>query len=242
MGNQRSDETCVISLDDVRRALDLSEFPEDDEGESSPSELVRDAVEQSARFFSWSNEAEAGHYLERLRNIVQGNHVLASDRPTDPDPLHPPEPSEWTEVGVAEVREGLRNLLYRFQREHPRITALAEPTGQGNIATLESAAAEIIALVGKRLERGDLSLGPQGILPRTPEQERDYIAKRLGRTRGGLDSFVSLWKAENFKDLPWVVRKPGLPWLPDLQAFERWRTTPEGSKATIRPRRGRPVK
>jgi hypothetical protein len=70
----------------------------------------------------------------------------------------------------------------------------------------------------------------------TPEEEKNYIAQRLGRTRRSLDVYVSDRKANTGQDLPWVIRKPGLPWLPDIEAFEEWRKTHEGQKKRGRPR------
>ena len=75
-----------------------------------------------------------------------------------------------------------------------------------------------------------------------PDQEREYVAMRVGRTRGGVDSYVSEWRSERGMDLPWVIRKPGLPWLVDLARFEEWRRSSEGEKATLRRKAGRPPK
>ena len=75
-----------------------------------------------------------------------------------------------------------------------------------------------------------------------PDREREYVAMRLGRGRSGLDSFVSEWRSEQGADLPFVVRKPGLPWLVDLAKFEEWRRSSEGAKATVKRKAGRPPK
>ncbi len=76
----------------------------------------------------------------------------------------------------------------------------------------------------------------------SPDAEKEYIARRLGRTKAGLETFVSKWRHEFRVDLPWVVRKPLLVWLPDLAAFEKWRTTSEGEKGLVTRRPGRPRK
>lgn len=75
-----------------------------------------------------------------------------------------------------------------------------------------------------------------------PDAERDYVATRLGRTRSGLDSYVSEWRSKNQMDLTWVIRKPGLPWLVNLSKFEEWRSSSEGAKATVKRKPGRPPK
>ena len=84
--------------------------------------------------------------------------------------------------------------------------------------------------------------GPVGCEPEpgSPQAEKEYIARRLGRTRKGLESYVSKWRQRFGQDPPWVTRHAGTPWLPDVEAFERWRRTSEGAKATVRRRRGRP--
>ncbi len=75
----------------------------------------------------------------------------------------------------------------------------------------------------------------------SPAEEKDFIARRLGRTRAGLESYVVKYRARFGQDPPWVVRKPGLPWLPDVEVFEAWRKTTEGDKAVPkRKRRTRP--
>jgi hypothetical protein len=76
----------------------------------------------------------------------------------------------------------------------------------------------------------------------TPAAERAYVARRLGRSKAGLESFVSEWRSVQRADLPFVVRKPGLPWLVDMTKFEEWRRSSEGAKATVKRKAGRPPK
>jgi hypothetical protein len=80
-----------------------------------------------------------------------------------------------------------------------------------------------------------------GDSPKSPDKLKEEIAIRLGRTPAGLNNYVSEWQGKYGKDLPWVIRKNGLPWLPDMERFEKWLKSTEGNKA-IKKKRGRPRK
>lgn len=67
--------------------------------------------------------------------------------------------------------------------------------------------------------------------------EREYVARRIGRSLSGLEDYVSNFKAQYREDLPWVIRKENLKWHPNIELFEEWYKTPEGAKA--RKKRGR---
>lgn len=78
--------------------------------------------------------------------------------------------------------------------------------------------------------------------PKSPEDLKEELAIRLGRTRAGLENYVSEWRRIYRQDLPWVVRHTGLPWIPDVTQFETWIKTSEGVKAVVKRQRGRPPK
>lgn len=68
----------------------------------------------------------------------------------------------------------------------------------------------------------------------SPSALKASIALKLGRSVRGLNNFVSEWRKQYKKDLPWVIRVPGLSWVPDMKAFETWMKTYSGKEATRR--------
>lgn len=74
----------------------------------------------------------------------------------------------------------------------------------------------------------------------SPKEIKARIAKALGRSVSSIDVFVSDWRKQYGKDLPWVSRVPGLSWMPVWSEFQKWVTTYAGQAA--KRRRGRPPK
>lgn len=83
---------------------------------------------------------------------------------------------------------------------------------------------------------------PNGESPDSPAGEKAYICRRLGRTRSGFDSLIQSYRQEFKADPPFVVRKPGSQWIPNVEAFEEWRKTSEGKKSIVKRKRGRPAR
>ncbi len=130
-----------------------------------------------------------------------------------------------------------RMVIFKFGFGCPR------PRGAGQkeeMEAYEACAEEIMALLWALTTEFTNANAPA--LKGSPDSDREYIALRLGRTRGGVDQFVSEWRSEHGVDLPWVVRKLGLPWLANLAEFERWRATSERLQAPLKRPRGRPRK
>jgi len=71
----------------------------------------------------------------------------------------------------------------------------------------------------------------QDMHPDSMDAQKLHIAYRLGKKNlDSLNTFVSSWKSTQEQDLPWVIRKPGVSWIPNMNRFEEWLKTSEGGK------------
>lgn len=202
----------------------------DDPREASDDEIwsaTVGAIQMAYTFFKWSaistETPQIAEYAGTVRLI--GAPFYACDPDLEVAEIHDPEIEIETpsREDARTILDRLAHVLGLFSVRYPSLT-IATPPLSG-----ESQAKRIAEEVRELLERQKVPRLIEEAL--TPQQEREYIAIRLGRQPHTLSEWIWQWKQEHGELPPWAIPKGKNSWYPDLEAFERWRRTPEGSKA-----------